>query len=299
VRRIALLACAVALLGAVAGCAGATGDGDGDITAEWSMLAAAKVPEPQVGDCRTTTSSSANSDGAFEGPRLVDCAQPHEIETISVAQITGEAAQSPERPPRSALAPLFPQCEKAAAGYLGGDWQTGRVHLYLQPPTATQWRAGARFFHCDVLATETEAGKVVVYGKPFKDALKPGGPLALGCGNATGAKDGIFADITPAACTESHDLEFVGYVSAPPATEWPADDKADGALFSDPCEARMLQYLGMSRGTYNRQRHLWSISWATSGQLGWISGDHSARCYAYLHDKTVNRSLQGVGNITV
>jgi hypothetical protein len=301
VRRTALLACAVALLGAVTACAGAKA-GDSDLVDDWPMMAAATVPEPQVGECRTTTAASAYSDGAFDGPWLVDCAKTHEIETVAVGQITGAAAQSAERPERKALAPLFPQCEKAAAEYLGGDWQSGRVQLYLQPPSAAQWRGGARFFHCDVLALKSEYGEVTAYGKPFKDVLKPGGPLALGCGNGTGGnggKDDVFKDIAAVACTEPHDVEFAGYVTAPPSAPWPTDDKANGKLFDDACEAKMLQFLGMSHGTYDRQPRLWWISWDTSAELGWAAGDHSARCYVYVRDKKINHTLKKIGNVIV
>ncbi|WP_432824875.1 septum formation family protein [Dactylosporangium sp. CA-092794] len=299
-RRIALLACAVVALGA-GGCAARPAGADGDLTNGWTMLAAAKVPEPAAGECHDSAGYADYDTSAWEMPGpAAPCDGPHQIEVVSVGQVPAELAKADKRPERPAFASLYPACERAAADYLGGDWQSGSTYLYVQPPTYAQWRGGARFYHCDVAVIAADNFTVTRYDKPFKDAVRPGGPLALGCANGTGGdQDTLFRAAEPVACTAPHDLEFAGSITAPAAAVFPESEKAADAVFGTACDAKLLSYLGMTRAAYARQRDVSSVWWRTSTKTGWDAGEHSARCYFYVEHRKVSRSVKGNGNATI
>lgn len=299
IRALRIAAVLLAAAG-LAGCA-APGGTDGDLLDDWSMLAAAKVPDPVVGECHDSTGPNAYDPAAFDGPfKVVPCSQPHQFEIAGAGQLPPELAEAADRPGRDAFAPLFPQCEELVSKYLGGDWQTGRLYIYLQPPTAAQWRGGARFYHCDVAVIGPDGDTIELYGKSVKDAVRPGGPLAQGCFTTAGAtKDTLFATATPTACDQPHDMEFAGYVTAPAKAAYPSTDDANDDLFGTACENKMLAYLNMSRAVYNKQQDIYYVWWRPSGQAGWNAGEHSSRCYFLLHNRKLSRSVKGIGDATL
>ncbi|MFG2041052.1 septum formation family protein [Dactylosporangium sp. NPDC048998] len=296
-RRLALIAIALLLAG-TAGCTARPAGTDGDLTNDWAMLPAAKVPEPVVGECHNSGGYHTYDVSAFDGVAPpVPCDQPHQLEVVAVGQLPAELAKAAKLPGRDQFASLFPDCEQAAAQYLGGDWQAGRVYLYLQPPTYAQWLGGARFYRCDAVATGSDSHQIVTYDKTFKDAVRPGGGLAQGCGTtAGGTKDTFFETVEPTPCDQPHDMEFAGYVTAPATAAWPDNEKTNDDLFGKACEAKMLAYTGMSRAWYNRQRDVYYIWWRPSGRTGWKAGEHSSRCFFLLHNRKLSRSVKGIGD---
>ncbi|MEV4516766.1 septum formation family protein [Dactylosporangium sp. NPDC049525] len=287
------MACALMLLG---GCAAMPAGSDGNLVDDWAMLAEGKVREPVVGDCWSTNAWSAYEPGAFDYVVLADCTATHQMQTIHIGEITGTVADSAVVPARTATSGLYADCEKAAEAYLGGAWQTGLVYLYLHVPTAAQWRGGARSYRCDVAAIQSAADHIVSHDATFKDTLRPGGPLTIGCGTKV-IENKLIKDLTPVECTAPHDAEFVGFVQQPNASTYPADSKGVDAVFGKACEQRLLAYTGMSAGNFDRQ-DIFSIAWLTAAEIGWETGDRSARCYLTLAKK-VSRSFKGVGNVTV
>ncbi|GAA3288057.1 septum formation family protein [Dactylosporangium vinaceum] len=299
-RAIRTAAAVLLLTSALAGCA-KPGGTDGDLLDDWAMLGAAKVPEPVVGQCRDSTGLNAYDPAAFDGPfKDVPCDGPHQFEIVATGQLPADLAASGERPGRDRFAALFPQCEDLAAKYLGGEWQAGRLYLYLQPPSTTQWRGGARFFHCDVAAIGPDGDTIEPATTSVKDAVRAAGPLAQGCFVTAGADaDNLFATATPIACDQPHDMEYAGYVTAPAKSDYPKTDDANDDLFGTACENKMLAYLGMSRATYDRQKDIYYVWWRPSGQAGWNAGEHSSRCYFLLHNRKLSRSVKGIGDATL
>ncbi|MFI5910009.1 septum formation family protein [Dactylosporangium sp. NPDC051541] len=299
-RRAMFLAGVLLATAALAGCA-RPGGTDGDLLDDWGMLAAAKVPDPVIGQCHDSTGLSAYDPQAFDGPfKPAPCDQPHQFEIVGSGRLPADLAAAAERPGRDKFAALFPQCEDLAAKYLGGEWLTGRLYLYLQPPTATQWRGGARFFHCDVAVIGPDGDTIDLYPKSVKDAVQPTGPLAQGCFVTAGADaDTLFATATPIACDQPHDMEFAGSVTAPANAVYPKTDDDNDKLFGTACENKMLAYTGMSRASYDRQKDIYYVWWRPSGQAGWNAGEHSSRCYFLLHNRKLSRSVKGVGDATL
>ncbi|MEU7867431.1 septum formation family protein [Dactylosporangium sp. NPDC049140] len=290
-KRIALLACAVALVAAAAGC-GPAQAGDGDLVDDWAMLAAAKVPEPAAGACWTTTATNVGDLGDVVLSQQ-PCDMDHVVETVSVGHFTGDAAKGSSRPKGAALAAAWTDCDKAVGDYLGGEWQSARVFVVVNPPSDRQWDGGARFYRCDIGALRSEAGTLEPRKATMKGAVA--GDLKLGCGTLVGTTQNSWDDITPASCTDPHDAEYVGTVSSP-VKEYPADEKAYDAAFGKSCETKMLSYIGMSHTSWGSQKALYYGYWMTGDEDEWAAGNHSARCYAMIDKKKINRSLKGAGD---
>ncbi|GAA2380045.1 septum formation family protein [Dactylosporangium salmoneum] len=293
-KRIAVAAVSVALVGLLGGC-GITA-GDGDLTDDWAMLPAAKVPEPEAGFCWSTKSTEASSRAIYLD--RTTCDVTHTFETVKVGHFTGSAASGSTAPEGAELKDAWADCDKAAGDYLGGDWQSGRVFVTVTRPTSAEWHGGARFYSCNVAAVRTEAGEFDPRRDSMKGSLAGDGKLRLGCGSQVGTTSTSWDDISPVACTDAHDVEYVGWVSSPSDT-YPTDDKSYDAAFGKTCEAKMLSYIGMSRSHLASQRALYYGYWMTSGKDEWAAGNHTARCYLMLDKKKINRSLKGAGDTTV
>ncbi|MFD0576873.1 septum formation family protein [Dactylosporangium darangshiense] len=300
-RRRLIALTAVLVLGALSGCAGQPAGTDGDLGDDWAMLPAAKVPEPVLGECHNSGGYKDQDVSSWDGVApVVPCDGPHQVEIVAVGKVPAELAKEAKRPDRDKFAALYAQCEEAAAKYLGGDWHAGRLYLYLQPPTYAQWLGGLRTYHCDVAVMGADGHKIESFDKTFKGAVAPGGPLANGCSLTSGAtNDTLFAQADPVACTQPHDLEYAGYVTAPADAAFPNDTAANEKLFGKACEAKMLEYTGMSRTAYNRQRDVYYIWWRTAGSTGWKAGDHSSRCFFFLHGRKLSKSVKGIGDATL
>jgi hypothetical protein len=295
-KRFALLACGVALVAAAAGC-GPAKAGDGDLTDDWGMLAVAKVPEPTAGSCWTTSATEVADFGSTLATQK-PCDMDHVFETALVGHFTGDAASGNNQPEGAKLAAAWTECDKAAGDYLGGEWQSGRVYVTIVAPTDRQWDGGARFYRCDVGALRTESGVFAPRTSTLKGALGGSGDLRLTCGVQVGTSADSWDDITPAACTDPHDVEYVGAVSSP-GNDYPTDSKAYDAAFGKTCEAKTLAYIGMSRTSWASQEALYYGYWMTGNKNEWAAGNHSARCYAMIDKKKINRSLKGAGDIKV
>jgi hypothetical protein len=296
VKRVAVLACALALVAGLGGCGGVE-VGDGNLTDDWSMLAAPKVPEPAAGNCWTTSAIDTGgiSPSAFT---QAPCDMSHAFETVKVGRFTGAVADAYLPPTPAVATEAWADCDKAAGEFLGGEWQAGRVMVVVVPPTSRQWTGGARFYRCDVAALRTERGQLESRTTTLKGTVAESGELRLGCGVQVGMTADTWEDISPAKCTDPHDVEFTGTVAGATA-DWPADDKAVDAAFDKACEAKMLAFTGMSRNHWSSQRALYYGYWMTGGKAEWAAGNHTARCYLLLDKKKINRSLKGAGNVSV
>ncbi|WP_432971717.1 septum formation family protein [Dactylosporangium sp. CA-233914] len=296
-KRIALLACAVALLGASTGC-GQVKAGDGDLVDDWGMLAAAKVPEPEAGSCWTSTATDV-ADAFYTLGTQKPCDMEHSFETAKVGHFTGDAASGSASPQSAKLADAWKDCSQAADDYLGAQWQDGRVVVLVRVPPERQWDGGARYYRCDIAAVRSEFGKLDPRTTTMKGALAKGGDaLRLGCGTQVGVSQDSWDDITATPCDQPHDTEYVGTVTSP-GNDYPADEKAYDAAFGKTCEAKMLSYIGMSRNSWASQKALYYGYWMTANKADWAAGNHTARCYAMVDKKKISRSLKGAGNISV
>ena len=119
-------------------------------------------PAPAVGTCRTGKPTAVGV-SYFTG--VVDCAQPHDSETVYIGQLTGAAAAF-DLPPATdddTLAAAEDQCAQDATGYAGGSLSIPRMLPVLAVPPAADWVKGARWFECHVSELDTDP-----YGATFQ-----------------------------------------------------------------------------------------------------------------------------------
>jgi hypothetical protein len=262
-RKVALFVLAVSTLAAC----GQPGGTDGNLTDDWAPLAAAKVVPPVAGECRTAYVTTTAALLSLDDTHVAPCGEAHELDVVAVAPLPDDVAKAADRPTRDKLAALFPVCEQAATQYLGADWQNGRLILTVNPPGYAAWRGGARYYQCDV--------------------------------SAVADADVLFRRAVPTPCTEPHDLEYAGYVEAPPATAHPADRQASSNLFAPSCEAKILAYMHMSRSAWNRQDDVSYVWWRASSEDGWAVGELSVRCFLHTTGRKTSRSVAGIGDVTI
>ncbi|WP_327010951.1 septum formation family protein [Dactylosporangium sp. NBC_01737] len=282
------------VLAAAAGCAKVPKGVDRDLVDEWTMMAEAKVPEPKVGDCWTSAASDIYD--VMDAPAAVTqtpCDYSHFAETVHVGQFTGPQADADRAPLLADMAEQYKTCNAEAAKFLGAPWANGRLRMLVFPPSNSQWHGGARFFRCDLAALRTEAGVLDPRKETLKDTLQPGGTMLLGCSVRVGAIES-WDDLTPAACTAPHDVEFAGVVTSAIGT-YPVDGKAMEAAFDDACWDRIRAFTGSSNSTLSKVSYGY---WGLSGQDGWKAGDHDARCYVML-SKKISRSLKNNGSAAI
>jgi hypothetical protein len=287
-RLPAVLAVGLVVLIAVAGCARVPSGVDRELVDDWSMMGEAKVPEPAVGAC--WTSSSSDVFAIMDRPGTVlqtPCDSSHFVETVHVGHFSGALAEVDRAPTLEQLAEQYTICDAELTKFLGAPWTHGRLRVLVMTPTNTQWHGGARFFRCDVAATRTELGVLDPRTETLKGTLAVGGSMLLGCGTRIGAIES-WDDITPVACTAPHDAEFVG-TAHPAIGSYPADSKATEKAFADPCWAQVRAYTGSSERTLADVGYGY---WPLAGEHEWKAGQRDARCYLMLEKRTISRSLR-------
>lgn len=141
--------------------AGATGSGEqgpgeggpqGGDQGDEAQSSAEPAPAPAVGRCRVLSVRDVALASNDSPP--VDCREPHSAETFVVEQFPARLGE--ERPGSSRLgAHVFDRCERRFETFLGGTeslvMRTTVTWAWFRP-TPAQWRAGSRWFRCDVIS---------------------------------------------------------------------------------------------------------------------------------------------------
>jgi hypothetical protein len=294
-KALPLLLAAVVLAAAACSAPGGT---DGNLVNGWPMLSAAAYQPPKTGQCL-----AGGPFTAFERPdRAVltetDCGQEHSVEVVGTGTVAG--AQPPAWD-SDAVRAAYAACDQAASAYAGGDWHTGRLFPVLALPSERAWGGGVRTYVCglaeagdDLFAPKNRTGSV-------RDGLKnAGAPLALTCVDLDGSDvspEGFYRSVdavTPVACTEAHDTEFVG-VWAAPAGAFPADAKALNATVSKACFTQVATFLGLSELQLYQRKDVYTF-WDGLTQSQWQLGDRVAHCFLNVSTaKTLHASVKGLG----
>jgi hypothetical protein len=291
-----LIAVLALVLAAAAGCARTPAGVDKDLIDGWSMMAEAKVPEPEVGACWTTFADTVwDLIEVSVATMAAKCDTPHVVETVHVGHFTGAPADADRPPSLDQMAEQYTACEAELAKFLGGSWRTGRVRMLVYAPTSTQWRGGARFWRCDVASLVNLAGAMDQRTASLKGSLLPGGDRLLGC--ATRGTDDSWSDMTPAACTAPHDMEFLGLVPSKTATE-PADQEGLKAAFGAGCLDRLRAYTRASDNTLYKAKARYGYLQLAAGKEEWAAGNHDAVCFLLL-PKQISRSVKNNGNVAI
>ncbi|MFC0503868.1 septum formation family protein [Micromonospora costi] len=281
-----LLAVATALV-LLAGCG--AGDGDGDLTDDWPALPAAGAFTPAAGVCQAADFRDVATLAAYQP---IDCAEPHRVETVHVGAFP-VGWPAPPAGGSTELRGAFAECDTRATGYVGDDWRAGRLRLSVALPSGPGWAAGSRWYRCDLseLTTVEAAAAVVVRTGSLRDALKGPSPLRLGCQQTRGGRGGGVDALVPVDCGVRHDAEFVGVWRAPDGP-YPTR-QADWAALYTGCRSALGRYVGVPDDGDLRFRS--GVVVRPPGAGRWRVGDRGVRCYLWLSDRTVTRSLRGAG----
>jgi Septum formation len=272
-----------------AGCSTPAGV-DGKIGDDWATLAEPVSFTPDAGVCHPTGFSETAYRTAY---RPVDCGQTHQTETAYVGSFSGAAAErtSPPRAGSPELRAAFAECDRQARAYLGNDWRNGRLWLGVTLPSVPAWEGGARWYRCEVseLDDVENYGDTVSRTGSLKGALAKASALNLGCYNYVAtADDGRF---TAVACTKSHNAEFVG-VHVAPNVPYPAKD-SDWDRFHAACRRLVAAYAKVPDDGNLKYRT--GTVLVPNGDVEWKNGNRGIRCYAWLSDRKLTRTLRGIG----
>jgi putative regulator of septum formation len=285
---------AVCVVG-LAGCGGLPDGVDGELVDGWAPMQEPVQVAPEAGVCHDYSYT--------ETPRLVAqeptaCTEAHFLETVHVGTFEGAAADR-NGAPNPATEPwrnAYRECDERAAEYLGADFRYGRLRLGVAVPTDAAWRAGARWFRCDIerlndfddLVDATDSLRGVFDGEP---------ELALGCftGRSEEVEDSDFFSIDgmeEVPCDEPHRAEFVGVLHADDDARFPRTDTASSRI-SEGCFERIAAYLDVSVTVDLLVRT--GVAWWGMSEQDWDSGNHGFRCFLWVDDDRLTGSLEGAG----
>jgi hypothetical protein len=290
--RLATTAAAVVLVGGLmAGCGNPPGV-DGNLTNNWKAMPDAAIPTPPAGACYNVTTDDPST--VTKWPAPVDCATTHTVETAHVGTFTGADAER-SAPPSSGSEgrrAAYEKCAAEAKTFLGDDWRTGRLDLFVVLPIALHWQGGARWFRCDLMEyKDLDDYQVVLRTTSMKDGLTGDRPVGLSCITVTVTSDNKIDRMTPAACNTQHNGEFAGVFDLPDGP-YPTDRAAASKARLDGCGQVVAAFAALPNDANLQDR----IGWIATpfSEVEWNLGNRGVRCYAHSADP-LNQSVKGAG----
>jgi Septum formation len=291
VRRWAAVAALVGpLLAALGGCGRPAGV-DGDIADDWRPIAEARPFVPRAGTCTLSLHTATASLSAYNP---VDCAEDHQAETVFVGIFGGAATEAAAPPPAGspAIREAYAECDRRTRAYLGDDWRVAGLWLGLTLPSPSAWSGGGRWYRCEVAEVAPEDfDEVRPRRGSLAGALTPSSPLRLGC-FAVRTADGEVDRMRPVTCEAAHRAEFVGVYTAPPELPYPkGDDQRDA--FLQGCREPLARFANVPNDADLRFRT--GLIWIPPREDEWQAGDRGVRCYLWVDDRDLKRSMRNAG----
>jgi hypothetical protein len=282
-RRIVALLCAAALT-TLGGCAASLGV-DNDLTDDWKLPAAPAGFTPEAKTCHAVVEEPATR-ASYEP---VDCGKEHTSETVHVGQVSGENAKSTELPAENSWRDEDRECDVKADEFAGGPVRDGRLLVRLVPPSKQAWSGGSRWFRCELVEIDLDAGRPVTRTGSLAGSMAGAAPLKMRCFNPTIEGDDV-TGMNPVDCGERHNSEFAGIYDAP-------EGEYDSLVASDErvrkaCLSAIAKFTGAPDDN-NMQYRTGYISLFPTEE-DWKRRDRGIRCFIW-NTKGVTRSLAGVG----
>ncbi|MEU5791665.1 septum formation family protein [Micromonospora purpureochromogenes] len=277
-----------AALLALTGCGTPTGV-DADLADDWPALAAPQGFVPAAGVCH----AGVQDVGYLSGYHPLDCARSHRAETMHVGTLTGADARR-ATPPAGGTGGMLAaraECDREVRRAVGADWRSGRLGLAVVFPSPAAWTGGARWFRCDLTEVESvDEARAIPRTGSLKGALTRDTDLRLRCFEPKVDGDDVEA-MEAVSCTARHHAEFVGV--------WPAGGlsytqvtKGDGRVHKG-CLGVLAKYTGVPNDGNLRFR-AGSIFYHPL-EREWRDGNRGVQCFVWVSDRTLTRSLKGVG----
>ena len=203
--------------------------------AEADAAPAAVVPE--VGACYAARSYSTFDLTADKHER-VDCDAPHGLQAVAVKDGSGESPN---------MAHQIEWCQQETTKFLGMNWLMTLARPAVSVPSTAAWRAGMRWYRCDVLTVDR------MFGRPTtRQGRLTGHEDPVRCLNWL-PEHSLISAIGPATCDQAHygELAGVGKVAIPESR----DLQTLATWAKDECQTVVLAYLGVA--TMSPDLRLW------------------------------------------
>lgn len=286
---------AAVLLGAVVlpltGCGNPPGI-DGELADDWAPVSAPVAFVPTAPTCHAAGYAEVGPMAAYE---TVECTASHRTETIHVGTHRGAAATAAAAPAEGSAGAraAYLECDAKAREYVGADWRLGRLWLGVVNPSPQAWSGGARWFRCDMteVTTVEDDGETATRTGSLRGVLKKPSPVSLTCYAVKLDSSGSIDTMPPADCGKVHNAEFVGIWTAP-GGGYPKKD-ADWDRFHNECRKVIAKYVGVPADTNIRFRT--GVVSLPGAEEQWELGNRGVRCYLWLNDRKLTRSLKGAG----
>jgi hypothetical protein len=289
---VAILAVTVGLTGC-----GRPAGVDGDLVDDWRPVSAPEPFVPPSDVCHVGGHKDSNVELAANF-RPVDCAQEHGSETVYVGRFPAALNDRVTPPPAGSPGhrAAYAECDKRATAFVGAEWREGRLALGVVMPSKDGWRGGARWFRCDLTemyperdfpAGASSFGPGERRTGSLKGALRGASRLRLGCYTY----DKSVQRMPAVACTRPHNLEFVGIYAAPD-TPYPETTAAWDRLYRH-CRSVIAKYVRVpDDGSISYRSGVYASPFF---EADWKAGNRGVRCFLWLDERMVSRSLKGAG----
>jgi hypothetical protein len=290
--RLGTTAAALVLVGGLLAACGNPPGVDGNLTNNWKAMPDAVIPTPPAAACYNVTTDDPTT--VTKWPAPVECNTTHTVETSYVGTFTGADAErsSPPSAGSTGRRTAYEKCAEETKGYLGGDWRTGRLDLYVVLPISLHWQGGARWFRCDLMEyKDLNDYEVALRTTSLKGDLGGDRKTALGCVTVTLKANQQVDRVTAAACDSQHNGEFAGVFDHPDGP-YPTDAAAASKARLDGCAQVVATYAGVPNDADLTYRIGWYA--AGFGEYSWNEGNRGVRCYGISAD-TLTRAIKGVG----
>lgn len=270
---------------------------DGDLAGGWAGFAEPVPFRPSAPVCHPDGYAPAAPLTSYQP---VDCDQSHLVETVHVGTFPEEDAAELAAPPAPDSSPqraAYQECEDQAEEYLGADFRQGRLWLGVATPSEQGWAGGARWFRCELMEVESVYGDPVAREGSLSGILASSGDsgdqaLRLGC-YTVAVEDGQVEKMTPVACDEQHEAEFVGVWRADGGDyPDPADEDSEAQVYEG-CRQRVADYVSVPDDGDLVFRTGTIADWMS--RQDWQAGDRAFRCYLWLPDRELTESLRNAG----
>lgn len=286
----------VAVLGGLvaamlAGC-GTPAGVDGKLVDDWKAQPDAVPFVPATGVCHLSLPDDRLISRTVYNP--MDCATEHHYETVFVGEFTGsekDASEPPEAGSEGARK-AFTECNTKVNEYLGGDWRSARLDLFVFYPAKAAWEGGSRWFRCDVAETVSlDDDTVKRRSGTLKDIAKST-ELSLLCFRAELASGGRSINaMNPVHCNSPHGAEFAGVWTAPESSY--ADFEKNTQRAHDGCRAVVAKWAKVPNDGNIKFRTGTIIYFPDEEE--WADGDRGVQCFLWISAQDLRRSMKGAG----
>ena len=273
---VVLVAVLPALL--LAGCGSLPYGIDGNVGDDWPAMPTATPFKPGAGGCFDKMEPTA----PLKEYAPFDCKERHVSEAFHVGDVPGDNAAA-------ALKTAGKECSKQADAFTGGEWRSGSLRLQPVLPSTEGWKAGARWFRCDLAQVEPGTDRVVSRGGTLRGALTGAAPVALKCFNPS-VRGTDVREMAAVACDKDHHAEFTGLWQAPNID---LDELDSDERMAAGCRASIAGYTGVPDDNNMQFRVGWLAFAPSRGE--WAAGIRSVQCFLWLADDAMTASYRGAG----